>query len=164
MYYGASGDCRADLNGSLPSTHDNYMGEDQIAGALIERGRRWAYSLINGKLEPSYPSNVPWTSGNEPELIYEISNLLTQYFVLNKKNLGDDSLDKKKVKALYDEPIKLLDQLASFEMHLPEIESPLGDKVFHTHSERTPVCDMGDIENQRVDPDLLDGIKDARLW
>ena len=71
-YYGSSGDIRADLNGGLASTHDNYMGEAQISGALIERGRRSAYATINSKLEPAYPSQVPWTSGSEPGLIQEL--------------------------------------------------------------------------------------------
>ena len=48
-------------------------------------------------------------------------------------------------------------------MQFPEIESPLGNKVFHTHSERTPVCDMDDYENQGIDPDRLDDIANDRI-
>lgn len=162
VYYGDSGDVRADLNGGLPTTHDNYAGEVQIAGALIERGRRWAYNLINTKLEPSYESHVPWTPGSEPSLIADISNNLTQYFVLSKKNVGNEALDKKKVKELYDEPMELLKQLMNYEIYLPEIPKPLGDKVFHTHSGITPATNVDDILNQQVDPDLLDDIADER--
>ena len=161
VYYGGSGDVRSDLNGGLATSHDNYMGETQLAGALIERGRRSAYSIINSKLEPAYPSQVPWTSGSEPDLIYEISNKLAMCFVLTRKNPGSEPLDKNRREQYCEEPMKLLDQLASFEMQLPEIESPLGAKVHHTR-DYTPVCDMDDVENQEVDPDLVDDIADAR--
>ena len=162
MYYGSSGDVRADLNGGLSVSHANYMGEAQISGALIERGRRNAYATVNSKLEPAYPSQVPWTSASEPALISEISNKLAMCFILTRKNPGSEPLDKNRREQYCEEPVKMLDQLASFEMQLPEIEAPLGAKVFHTRSGREPACDVDDIENQHVDPDLLDDIADAR--
>jgi len=161
-YYGNSGDVRADLNGGLPSTHDNYMGEAQLSGALIERGRRNAYSIINSKLEPAYPSQVPWSSGNEPGLLYEISNKLTMCFVLARKNPGSEPLDKNRRERYCEEPMKMLNELASFEMQLPEIESPLGSKVHHNRDYPT-ACDMDDIENHEINSDLLDEIADERL-
>lgn len=161
-YYGLSGDVRADMNGGLATTHDNYMGETQLAGALIERGRRYAYALINSKLNPAYPSQVPWASGSEPDLIYELANKLTMCFIYSRKNPGSEPLDKNRKEQFCDEPINILDQLASFEMELSEIEKPLGDKVYHNR-DYTPVCDVGDIENQEVDPDLIDDIADSRL-
>jgi hypothetical protein len=162
LYYGSSGDVRDDLNGGLPSTHDNYMGEAQLSGSLIERGRRHAYSIINGKLSPAYPNNVPWASGSEPALIYEIANKLSMCFVLTRKNPGQEPLDKNRREQYCEEPMQLLDQLASFEMELEEIDKPLGDKVYHTR-DYTPACDVDAIENQEIDSDLLDHIADERL-
>jgi len=160
-YYGNSGDVRDDMNGGLASTHDNYMGEAQLAGSLIERGRRNAYATINSKLEPAYPDQVPWTSGSEPEMIYEIANKLAMCFILTRKNPGSDPLDKNRREQYCEEPIKMLDELASFEMELPEIDVPFGETVYHTR-DYTPACDIDDIENQEVDPDLLDQIADER--
>ena len=162
-YYGLSGDIRADLNGGLPSTHNNYQGEGQISGALIERGRRYAYSVINGKLLPTYPDSIPWASGSEPNLIYEISNKLTQCFVLNAKNVGNEPLDKKKRQDLCIDPMDLLDDIANLEVQLVGEENPIGsNNVYHTRKDYTPVADMDSIDNQQIDPDLLDDIKDDR--
>jgi len=160
-YYGSSGDIRADMNGGLAITHNNYMGEAQLSGALITRAQRNAYATINSKLESSYPSQVPWASGSEPALLYEIANKLSMCFILTRKNPGSDPLDKNRRERYCEEPIKELDQIAEFEMQLPEISSPLGAKVSHNR-DYTPVCDMDDLENQRVDPDLLDDIVDER--
>lgn len=161
-YYGSSGDIRSDLNGGLPPTHDNYQGEAQIAGDLIERGRRSAYATINSKLNPAYPTYVPWVSGSEPDLVYEIANKLAICSVLSLKNPGSDPLDKNRRERYCEEPIKMLDEIASFEMELSEIGDPRGDKVYHTRSNYTPVCDMGPIEDQEIDPDLLEDIVDGR--
>jgi len=161
-YYGNSGDVRADLNGGLPTTHDNYMGEEQISGALIERGRRSAYATVNSKLQQAYPSYVPWASGSEPNIIYEIANKLTMCFVLSRKNPDSQPLSKERRVEYCEEPMDMLDKLASFEMEFPEIETPLGDRVYNTRSGYTPACDMDDVENQRIDPDLLEDIADDR--
>jgi len=161
-YYGNSGDVRADLNGGIPSTHDNYQGEDQTPGALIERGRRWAYSIINAKLEARYADTIPWTSGLEPALIYEISNLLSEYFVISKQNVGNAALDENKVKELYDNPMEILDKLAEGDMELPEAPKPIGETGFFSHDGIQPACDMDPIEDNKISTDLLDGIADAR--
>ncbi len=162
MYYGNSGDVRSDLSGGIPSTHNNYQGESQISGILIERGRRYAYNIINGKLQPSYPTEVPWASGGEPDIIYEIANKLTQCFVLNTKSVGREPVDKSKREDLCEHPVEMLDQLASGEMEFVEIENPFGPKVYHTHSRRTPIADMDPIVNHWIDPDRLDDIRDER--
>lgn len=161
-WYGASGDCRNILNSYLPSSHPSYKGETQIPGDLIENGRKNAYALINAKLEVAYPTQVPWTSGSEPGLIYQISNDLTLCHVYKSKNPGPAPLNKD-VKAIYcTDPMKLLDQLASFEMQLPEIGDPLGERVFHTHADRHPVFDIDNTLSQGPSQDRLDDIADER--
>ena len=160
-YYGSSGDLRSDFSAGLPSTHQNYQGEDELPGNLIERGRRNAYALINSKLKVAYPNNVPWASGSEPTLIYEISNKLAMCFVYKRKNPGPAPIDKKVKAEFCDEPEKQLDALAKFDMQLPEIENPLGDKVYHSR-DFTPVFDVDSELNQSPSSELLDEISDER--
>ena len=162
VYYGASGDVRSDLNGGLPTSHANYQGEAQIGGDLIERGRRYSYSVINGKLKDKYGSAVPWVAGAEPALIYEISNKLTQCFVINAKNLGNEPLDKAKREDLCDTPRKLLDDIADGGIELPESDNPLGAKVYHNKSGYTPIFDIDPTLNAEPDSDLLDEIENDR--
>ncbi len=162
-YYGSSGDIRADLAGGLASTADNFIDEDEVSGALIERGRRHAYAVINGKLEPAFPVEVPWVSGGEPLLVSEISNRLSMCFVYRRINPDSTELSKDRKTAFCDEPMEILEELAEGTMELSEVTNPFGDKVFHTRANRKPATDMGPIENQRIDPDLLDDIEDRRL-
>ena len=162
VYYGKSGDCRSDFSAGLPSTHQNYQGEDELPGNLIERGRRNAYALINAKLTIVYPSKVPWTSGSEPDLIYEISNKLAMCFVYKRKNPGPAPIDKKVKAEFCDEPMKLLDDIANLDIQLPETGDPLGaNRVFHTRDEH-PVFDIDDTLNQGPSSELLSDIEDAR--
>lgn len=161
-YYGNSGDVRADLNGGMSSTHDNYQGETQLPGTLVERGRRWAYSIINAKLENRYGEIIPWEAGSEPALIYEISNHLSEYFVISKQNIGNAPLDKNKVKELYDEPMAILDKLAEGDMELPEAPKPIGETGYFSHDGIAPACDMDPIENNKISSDLLEDIADGR--
>ena len=161
FYYGESGDIRSDFSAGLPPTHANYKGEAEIPGELIERGRRNAYALINAKLKVAYPSQVPWASGSEPELIYEISNKLAMCYVYKRKNPGPAPIDKKVKTEFCSEPEKQLDALAKFDMQLPEIEEPIGDKVHHTR-DHTPIFDVDDELNQSPNSGLLDDISEER--
>ena len=160
-FYGSSGDLRSDLGGGLPSTHPAYKGETEIPGDLIERGRKNAYALINAKLEVAYPSQVPWASGSEPALVYEISNKLAMCYIYERKNPGPAPLNKD-IKATYcKEPTDLLDKLASFDMQLPEIEAPYGEKVYHSR-DFTPVMDIDDELDQAPSSELLNDISEDR--
>ena len=161
-YYGNSGDVRSDFSAGLPSTHPSYKGEAELPGNLIERGRRNAYALINSKLKIAYPSQVPWASGSEPALVYEISNKLAMCFVYKRKNPGPAPIDKKVKTEFCSEPEKQLDALAKFDMQLPEIEEPYGEKVHHTHEGKHSIFDIDDTLSQAPSSELLDDISDER--
>ena len=161
-WYGSSGDCRNTLSSYLPNTHPAYKGEAQIPGALIEAGRKAAYALINAKLEVALPSKVPWASGSEPDLIYQISNDLTLCHVYKSKNPGPAPINKD-IKATYcTDPAKLLDSIASLDMQLPETGDPIGVRVFHTHKDRHPIFDIDSELSQGPDSERLDDISDER--
>lgn len=160
--YGQSGDCREELNAGMAPGNKGYKDEAAIKGAIITRSLRRATRVINGKLEPVYPGQIPFT-GTVPVLIDTIADDLAVCYVQRSKHPGPGPMTADVKDEYCERAMELLDKLADREMELPELTSTINyTKTFHTREDRTPVFDMDDVENQGVDPDLLDDISDAR--
>ena len=163
ILYGASGDIREELNqGAIPGDQ-SYLDETKIKGALIQSGRKSATRLINAKLEPVYPDQIPFASGDVPVFLDTIANTLAVYFVKRSKHPGPAPMSDNIKAEYYDKPIGWLDDLAERKMDLSELTSKISvAKSFFTHEGRKPAFDVDDTLEQQVDPYLLSDIADAR--
>lgn len=160
--YAVSGDVRESMSVGMNPSATNYKGEIQLPGVLITRGGRSATRYINGKLEAVYPDIVPWAEGSVPVLIVEIANELAECWIRTKQHPGPAPMSKD-----VSDPCaavkETLQEIADGKMKLPEITASTPfDDVGHTRGDYTPVFDMDDVVNQKVDPDLLEDIGESR--
>ena len=161
--YGSSGDIREIINAGSQPGDNRYIDEREVRGALIQRARKDNSRVINGKLEPVYPDNVPFASGDVPLLIDTIANLLSVWSIKRDKHPGPAPLSADIKEEYYDKPIGWLDALAERKMQLTELTSAVNyPNVFGNRKDITPVFDMDDELKQRVDPELLNDIAGER--
>lgn len=159
-YYGSGNDIRSDISGGVREGHGQFLTEEKLTDDLIERGRRFAYRKINSILEPTFGDLIPYTSGSEPDILFEYSNTIAAWFIQNRR-FPDRSTEENPFNTEYAEAIKDLEQMAKTGKGL-DAASPAKASAYFTHSNMTPIHDMDDIENHAVDSDLLDRISDDR--
>jgi len=165
VIYAASGDIRVELNAGAPQGADSYKGEDEIRGAIITLSAERATRVIDGKLEKTYPNDVPWGSvASVPLLIVSIANDLSVYYVRRSKHPGPGPMSDDVKEEYWDKPMEMLDAMAAGAMELPELASSTSvDEVSSSTEGYISVFDMDDVINQEVDPSRLDDIADSKL-
>lgn len=160
--YGSSGDVREELVSGNAQSDQGYLDETQIRGDIITRGLRRATRIINGYLEPVYPDSVPFAAGSIPVLIDSLANDLAVCYVMRSKHSNFPPMSNETKEMYCDETKELLDKLAKREMQLPELTSTDYPETSNSMEGINPVFDMDAVENQGVDPDLIDDIRDEK--
>ena len=165
IIYASSGDIREEYNAGAAVGDKGYKDETTLHGVLITRSARRATRVINGKLEGAYPNDIPFTTdASVPKLIKEIADDLSIYYVRRSKHPGQGPMADDVKADYFDSPMELLNEIAAGDTKLSELETLTSDRyTFHTMKGVNPVFNMGNIEDQEVDPDLLGTIADDRI-
>lgn len=163
VFYSSSGDVREELNAGAMAGDRGYLDESQIKGVIIQRARRRATRVINGKLEPVYPTKIPFASGDVPKLIDSIAGDLSVYYVKRAKHPGPEPMVSNVKEEYFERSMELLQEIADRKIELPELTSEISyPETYHNRKDITPVFDMDDIESQVVDSDLKEDISEDR--
>lgn len=165
IQYAANWDIRSELNAGASEGDKGYKGEDQIHEALITRSALHATRDINGKLEKLYPTQVPYAaSGDVPPLLRSIAEDLSVYYVRRAKHAGPAPMADGVKEEYYDNPMAMLDDIASGKMELNELNAAESyNDTFDANEDYLPTFDVDPVENQFEDEDRLDDIADSKL-
>lgn len=150
--YGSATDVRAELGNP---------DETEYTASDITRARTSATNIVNAYIQKAYPSQVPYTSATEPEIVKTITNDLAVYFARRSKHPGPAPLSETLRQEYYERNIELLKGIAEGEVEIPEMEDALGDSVL-TSREGHPIFDVDEIEKHIIDDDTLEEIDDSR--
>ena len=153
FYYGCSGDVREELGN--PS-------ESEYSGSLIERTRKKAKALIDVALERTYPTKIPFASGDVPVIIDSLADDFATYYCLRAKHKGPAPLSEEKKIEYWDKPFALLESIANRKKAIPELTSGLKRKILSTTQSFSPIFNLDKPEDWTVDSDLKDKIADDR--
>jgi len=120
-----------------------------------------ADSIINAKLSVRY--SVPFAT--TPPLIETISTMLASYFTMLAQFTGD-SVNRSEWTLEYKTALQMLNDIAEGVLPIltdAGVQLALnGDPVSSNNKDYTPVFDMGDIIDSRVDPDLITEISNEK--
>lgn len=169
VFYGTSGDIRNEFNSFQdPASAEHYADEKEIPGSLIIAACRKATRFINAYIEPVYADQVPFSdTASVPKILDEIGSDIATYFVIRSSKAALGKMTDEKKLAYWDQytdpETGMLTMMKNREMQIPELTpvSPLEAKSTRSRS-RTPIFDVDDPTNWRVDPDLEKDIQDER--
>jgi len=160
--YASVVDIRSELSGGAERGDQSYMDESQLHEALVVKSARHATRDINGKLEKTYPGQVPYAaSGDVPLLLQSIANDLAVYYIKRAQHPGPGPMSAEVKSEYWDKPMAMLDDIADRKMMLGGLGST-SDDVYDANAGYVPVFDVDPIEDQFLDPNRLEDIVDAR--
>ena len=159
MAYSTIANIRRRLSGGVATTHNNYLPTTEVSDEFLGEMQTEASNIIDSHLEPIFPSNFPFASGDEPALITNIATGLGATLARSYINPSENTY-KKEYQAEYERYIELLQKIARLEIELPEVAVPFTDALFTR--DHTPVFDLDDTLSQAVDSDLIDEIDSER--
>lgn len=170
VIYGSSGDVRNEINAYMQvTTAGHYADENEIPGSLITTSLRKATRLINSYLVPVFADQIPFTTiPSVPKQLEEISSDMATYFTLRSASAKVGPIDLEKKRDYYDaymDPVNgILVMLRDRKIQLSELlTTGYGDDVKASRQQnRSPIFDVDDEKNARVDPDLLNDIQQDR--
>src|SRR3990167_2039058 len=121
FYYGVSGDIRDDVKRNATST--------ELPGPEITRGQKWATAFLDGFLEPIYPDNVPFASGDVPAMVDWMASQLGVYFTLRSlyKNRPPNWADIRT--EYYDNVMDVLKEMREGNIDIPDLSSQRAPEV-----------------------------------
>ena len=152
--YGSSGDVRAELGN--PSELE-YSADD------IARARTRATNVVNAYVQTAYPSQVPFESGSEPELLKTVTDDLSVYFAKRSKHPGMAPLTEEIKTEYYDKSIDLLKLISEGTVSIPELEGSSGSSISANSDSYIPIfSDASEAEDSTLDSNKVDDVADER--
>jgi len=163
VLYANNVDIRQEMSSGATAGMPGFKKEAQIHESLLTRSATRATREVNGMLETTYPTVVPWgASGDVPVLIRSITEDLAVYYAKRSLHPGPGPMSDDVKEEYYDRPMATLQKIQDREVLLNEIPSDDYPDVYHNNDPYYPVFDMDDVIDQRVDPDRLDDIADKK--
>uniref|UniRef100_A0A6M3LDP5 Uncharacterized protein n=1 Tax=viral metagenome TaxID=1070528 RepID=A0A6M3LDP5_9ZZZZ len=151
--YGSSGDVRELLGNPV---------EQEVTATLIDLAREKATRLVNSYVEVSYPSQVPFASGNVPLLLDSLTDDLSVYYVKRALHTGVAPISDEVKEEYWEKPIGILEKISKSEIQISELQDKDGDIVSSSRSKYTPIFDVDDTVNHILDSDLENDIGNSR--
>jgi len=162
LSYASYSDIRSELSGGAEKGDQSYMDESQLHEVLVVKSARHATRDINGKLEKTYPGQVPYAaSGDVPLLLQSIANDLAVYYIKRAQHPGPGPMSAEVKSEYFDKPMAMLNDIADRKMMLGGLGST-SDDVYDANEGYTPVFDIDSTLDQGADPERILDIADAR--
>ena len=154
LIYGSSGDIRVELGN---------VSELEVPASHILIARTRATRVVNGRLEKSFPSSIPFTvEADVPVLIMEIVNELSVFYVKRAKHKGIAPLSDEVKTEYWEKPMQMLQDIIDEKVKLPELTSSEADRILAKQKDYTPTFGIGDDLTWSIDDDALEDDADSR--